>query len=662
MSVKVFKFGCLPPKNIELIDEVLSNAHIYYNNLVDLENKYRDIFINLRIKYFPEIKDFEKSLDELKEKLAEKSSELKKLNSTDRSRKNNSEKFIIKTEIIFIKNEIKKISEKLKEVKNNFKLQLSEPEKEFKKRCGNTIGNAGPNSSIRKTAPELIFKDMCNELWPDFWMENKLNEINKNKELKLLRSNSNLNDGTYNLIEEDVVRAAKSNKGKIYYRNKSRFEGLVGVQLKDNSVTTKNIFSNENSFIQIDSLPLGFKQFETRSGRRHAKTNVRIRLKSDGKKPVFCELPVIIHRELPNGIIKKAWIKSRKIGLRRIFEFQLVIDSSSFENKQKGGVLAIDIGWRKIGDKYRVGYWCDDKYNHGEFSIPESLINEFKYINGCGAKECSCGLKSTSDKHFNTAKLVLVEWLKNNEPPDFIKEQIKYIDKWKSSKKLAKITVEWINYLECRSMLKSAMDNHGVEFFDTFESAMQWQKQKQLNNIPTIVIYLEAWRRKNRHLYGWISNQREKLLLKRNEIYRIFASKSSNYEHLILEDFDLNKIAKNKDIENAIDSTSLEKTAHRIRSYIAPSKLKEAFENKYKPEKIDPSGTTSIHFKCGYNNKWTDDEKKELMLKCQKCGEIFDRDYNAARNLVNKFLEASGQAVTKLSEPLENQQLAAVNC
>ncbi len=610
------------------------------------------------------VSNLNKQYDSISQQIATLKSALKSANSRERKRNPNPE---IKAELAKLAEEKVTIKAKRKEITESAKTQLSAGDAEYKVRVDQMCaasGKYGPRA-VAEYKPIVLVQMLEEPQWSDFWKAVKKNEADKVSAQKQLRHESGLADGTYSLIEQAVNSATakvKKSGAAIRWRKHTRYEGAVGVQFKDDTLTTSALFDNKSQFLQIDPLPEG--QLDTRSGRRNAKTKVRIRVGSEGRKPIWCEFSVVLHRKVPDGIIKQASVQVFRIGNRKKYELQLTLRSNEFNKaaQTQAGVVAVDLGWRTIGSNIRVGYLFDSLGNHHELLLPAAIKHRLE--------KCS-ELASVQDVNFNVARQCLIQYMRENEVPGWVREETKYIGKWRSPAKLARVTAKWVSEIGCKDEMSRAMAKHSVHgLFENLDVATKFANQKSLL-APNIVVYLEAWRRQNRHLYQWTCDLRTRTLRYRRDIYRQIAATLGKYETLVLEEFDLSDLSQNKSAENNTTPMELEKAKHRNKNIVAPSEFREALMDMtgLNVVKVDARGTTAIHNVCGHYNNWSEKEKQEQFLKCEKCGEVFDRDRNGAQNILNRFYERRGDSklagsarISKLQEntPEIVQHAAAV--
>lgn len=414
-------------------------------------------------------------------------------------------------------------------------------------------------------------------------------------------------------------------KGKPVSLRFHRFDGTgkVTVRLRERGMAgpwgmpMENIFKPNNAF-WIEPVPAEAWEHPIRSVRRKAaRTKVHFRIGSDvHKNPVWVVLPMVMHRPLPeNGIVRQASVVRGRVG--RAFRYKLVVTVELPETKKvplrKEGVVAVDLGWRKVEGGVRVAYWADDtcfiggkengKEHHGELVLPDKMIRAFQKLRN---------LRSIRDVHFDEAKMVLAEFLRKNSVPDWLKEKLKGLGRWRSQRKLIAVLDEW-------EMNRFAGD--GV---------FEW---------------LQEWRKREDHLYDWESNLRDQVLRWRREEYRKFAKwLAENYSAVVLEKFDIRGVAEKPAPEKGTQG-SVPPDYQRFIS--APSELRLCIVNAYGREKVkvsyQPAALTTLRCHvCRHKEKF--DAGKDIWRRCPKCGELWDQDYNACINLLKQHFSSSKEA------------------
>lgn len=428
-----------------------------------------------------------------------------------------------------------------------------------------------------------------------------------NAAVRAARASCGVYWGTYLLVEQ-AIEAARKSKTDLKFR---RWDGCgrVGVELMK-GLPVPAVFGQDTR-LQIDPLPT------TGSKRGQTMTRVRIRVGSDEKKePVWAEFPFRMHRPLPaDGVIKWAWIHRTFKGRWVNWDLQIVVEAPSFARSARpasdGGVVALDIGWRKrAGAKadaadLRVGYWYDDQGNHDEIRLDADIRRRLDFANK---------LRATQDSNFNEAKTALLAWLDESprELPEQLAAALAYIVKWKSAKRLGATVKVW--------------------------------RENRIAGDEAIFERLDTWWKQHRHLYDWESSQRDRTLGCRKDFYRNIAARMTRrYAVIVIEDLDLRELIKKAAPESEKENAPTPVQHNRV--IAAPSKLREAIKsaapgNGCRVVELDPAYTTIQCNRCGRREKW--DAAANLSHTCE-CGHTWDQDYNAAVNLLAMY--ASGDVV-----------------
>lgn len=396
-------------------------------------------------------------------------------------------------------------------------------------------------------------------------------------------------------------------KGKPASLQFHRFDGSgkATARLRENGMSgawgmpVKNVFRPNNTF-WIEPVPVEAWEHPVRAVRRKsAQTRVYFRVDSVGREPVWAVLPMVMHRSLPEGgLIRQASLVRERVG--RTFRYKLVVTVELPGNNRvrliRNGAVAVDIGWRRLKDGIRVAYWVDEKGRKDEDGVllPLKMFDAFLKLRD---------LRSIRDKHFDEAKKVLVEFLERVDAPDWLREKTQNIKQWRSQAKLIALLEEW-------------RDNR---FFGD----------------KGVFTWLENWRERENHIYDWESNLRDQVLRWRREEYRKFAKQlATNYDKVILEDFDLRKVAEKPNPE---DGTQGSIPPDYQRYISAPSELRLSIVNACSRDGVEvvrvPAALTTLRcHSCGYTERF--DAAKQVWHTCPKCGALWDQDYNACINLL----------------------------
>jgi hypothetical protein len=395
--------------------------------------------------------------------------------------------------------------------------------------------------------------------------------------------------GLYWCNYEDVLlswQKARRGKGELRFHSPS-FEGKVTVRWQNGLPTSKIA----DSRLHLDAVPSEAYTAPRRERRRLCRSKVSIRVRSEGRNPVWLSLPCVLHRPLPDGLLRSASVIRERIGMRWRWKLILSIKLPTKEQpiKREGPEISLDIGWRKLPAGLRVCYWHDDSGQTGELVLPNHFLNGMQKVED---------IRSIRDKHFNSAVKLLADWLSHNHNsvPDWLEQATENLSRWHSTARLASLVLRW-------------RDNRFTGDEKIFEQ-------------------IEEWRKRDKHLLEYEANLRDKLIKRRREIYRVFAADiAKRYARVKLEKFNISKVARDKE---------LVQPAQRQRVLAAPSVLRLAIASSVGREGgeiqlVEAKYTTMICNYCGSVERF--DKAAELSHKCSVCGTFWDQDANAARNI-----------------------------
>lgn len=441
--------------------------------------------------------------------------------------------------------------------------------------------------------------------------------------------------GTYLRIEDADMASRKQPLYDGHEPNDPRFvpwcgEGAVGVQLQG-GLALEELATDTQLRFEPGQLPRGADPQSRRSALR-PRIVLAMRVDSDKKKkPIWARWKCIMHRPIPAGaIIKWAVVSLRKIGPREEWSVAITVDLTAAapgrptgDVTQASGSVAIDLGWRQLPDEtwqrlrtkdgvtamatetgpaVRVAAWYDGT-SDGTLVLPGRLISQLRKAED---------LRSIRDRNFDAARIALAAALgrmtSDGPVSPWLIEATATLSQWKSPGRLAALALRW----------KNERFEGDAEAYDA----------------------LEAWRYHDYHLWEWECSQRTKALRHRREVYRIFAADlARKYERLVLEDFDLRKMAKHETVESGVPEI---KEARSMRQLTAPSELRLALINAFSGrfEKVPAPGTTYTCHACGSAETWN--QAKEISHTCSACGATWDQDDNAAKNILARASGGGG--------------------
>lgn len=330
--------------------------------------------------------------------------------------------------------------------------------------------------------------------------------------------------------------------------------------------------------------------------RRLARTTGRLRVGSDGKSPVWLEFVCVLHRPLPPaGVVRRVSVVVRKIGTVSQMRLLVTVETSDVPTREcQAPYIGIDIGWRRLPGKLRVAMAAGPNGQMPEeYALPAEFIQ---------AMEKSEEIRSGRDMDFNRARANLTSWMQmQSQVPAWMCEETRYMAQWRSPGKLARLYWRWRG---------QRFDGDGA----AFEA-------------------LEAWFRHDRHLWDWEANARDQALARRKDIFRGWASNlmalaNEHRASIAMEKFDLRGVIGAPDeLDNAAHMRSLAGVGI-LRNIIRHTAVREGVPIKEVPSK----NTTRTCHVCGNLQKF--DAKSEIRATCSNCGEEWDQDVNAARNII----------------------------
>ena len=322
---------------------------------------------------------------------------------------------------------------------------------------------------------------------------------------------------------------------------------------------------------------------------------------------------MVMHRPLPAGaVVRRAAVHVRRIGPREEWSVEITVSMLPVERANLGaGAVAIDLGWRQLGDydamtdEVRVGVWLGEDGERGEVRLPSAVISGIRKAED---------LRSIRDKAFDAARGALAAWLTSGIVlPLWLVAASTHLPQWKSAARLAAL---------CRRWAANRVEGDAEAFGA-----------------------LEAWRYHDHHLWSWECSQRTGALRRRREVYRVAAAHlASRYSTLVLEKFDLRKPGFAARVP--AESPEENETARSNRQLCAPSELRLVASNAFRgrggsvEDVLAQDTTRKCHVAgCGLVEQW--DQASEIRHRCAH-GHEWDQDANAAANILARWRERSG--------------------
>lgn len=413
------------------------------------------------------------------------------------------------------------------------------------------------------------------------------------RDAKLARAEAVANGvywGTY-LVVEDACKdfgIGTPPRFKKWDRN-----GTIGVQLAG-GLSVEDAIAGKSTMLRIHLANEEELATKGRSSGERSIGIVQIRIGSNGRSPIFADVPVRFHAPLPrHGDIRFAYLHRRMIARKEQFELRLTINEPDPEHQeqQPESMVAVHLGWRIMAnDSLRTAVWLGSDGQHGEIRLDNQWLNEDARLDI---------LREERDRTFNSILPVAAEWFNKNRNrlPQELQKRSENISCWQSSDRLASLSIAW----------RSHRCDGDEEIFE------------QVN----------SWRRYDTRRAQQEAATRQRLIGSRECLYRTTLKKlAGTYQRIVMSKINWKDLAEKEKSDEEINQTSRQRRNARI---AAPGLLSEFAKNYFAGRivyvKADNITTTcSI---CGHDNRSSD--KSKLFIICGKCDASWDQDENAVR-------------------------------
>lgn len=423
--------------------------------------------------------------------------------------------------------------------------------------------------------------------------------------------------GTYQLVEEAEQASRRSTP--LYEDTRWppwKGEGSVSVQIM------KGMSSSElaqDTQTQVEYVP------DAKRGEEFG--TLRLRIGSAGRRPIWAEWPVRLHRPLPSGCsIKRVTVHRRlggartsnpRSGRRERWEVQFILEMRLGAPSCGSGVVGVDLGWRRIGEELRVCAFADEQGRTGELRLSARLIGGYRRVES---------LRKIRDDMRNHALALVVGLRGEADVPPWFKKATEHAHAWCNPKRIPMLLRDW----------------------QVTESGEAWPMG------ALAFAWLSYWLERDRHLWQWESDQSRKNQNCKRKVYENFASSlAKQYETIVLEELDLRVFAikPSKDALVGPDGrkeSQQEEKARAWRHLAGTYQLRLALENAALVRggsvcRVPAVNTTRTCSVCGLVVRR--DFGGSVAWTCD-CGVVHDQDKNAGTNLCERFraLEEAGTA------------------
>lgn len=416
----------------------------------------------------------------------------------------------------------------------------------------------------------------------------------------------------------EVARVQVRKRGQELQFHKWLGEGKIAIRYQ-NGLPVAQVFGDDGR-LQIEPVSAAAWTSPLRRERRQlCRTIVRIRACSDGRQPCWLELPLMMHRPLPeNACIRSAAVCRERVADCWRYKLVITVETPPPTLKNMGGTVSIDGGWRLLRNKngnpagLRVAYWYDDDEEEDQLTLDQEFIEHLQKIDA---------LKQERTRDFNRYQRILVGYLResgDNVPP-WLRAATATLPQWRSIRRLVDLVRTW--------------------------------EKKRFAGDELILQVLSDWVKEEQHHWRWERHMEDQLRRHRRELYRCFAAKLvSRYSTIVLENFDLRDVAEKPEAEDGPMTTT---KADWQRTVAAQSTLMWAIKSAARREGVrvvekDPTNTTKECPVCEFVDKQFN-AARHLIHICPRCGTKLDQDASAAQVLL-KRPEGSSQKEPALAQ------------
>jgi|GEM_PF-2944245 len=401
-------------------------------------------------------------------------------------------------------------------------------------------------------------------------------------------------------------------------------------------LTEEELLSGRNTTARLTLFPDGVWAEGKRRPKRMGDAILDLRIGSDEhRKPIWTSIPISYDRHLPaEAKIKWIYLFKRLLVDKEKWEVVFALecpaaadydairrrggDKKRTNRNRKGirlrkyaqsGVVAIDVGWRKFEDYLLVGTCAASDGREWELRLDGNWLGQLRRVEG---------MQSYRDVLLNEQVKWLHPWLKSRKGslPELLLPPSRNLEKW-GQRSVARLVKQW-------------MRERPIGTLD---------EQRALAR-------LDEWLSRENHVWHFQANLQHQLLLYRREEYRVWARRIGEvYRCVVLEKLNYGDWHKKPPVERG-GSVKADMAKKYLRD-AGLSHLKNALKGGVlQVADVPHEGTTVNCHACGHADVWEDPAAKDHV--CETCGLRWDRDVNAARNI----LAASGVTVAWEREPL----------
>jgi hypothetical protein len=288
-------------------------------------------------------------------------------------------------------------------------------------------------------------------------------EVGRRASVKQAQAESGLYWCNYDDVVQQYERARKQSRHGVELRER-RADGRGKVTVRFQTGLAMPLVYGDDSRLQIDR-PDERAWSDARRGarRRLARSKARIRIGTVKRgAPIWLELPVVLHRPLPDdGVVRAASVERERVGGRWRWRLLVTVELREQAEARSGAAVVVELGWERSEAGLRVARWEDAGGERGELWLGPELLWRFEKLDV---------LKSERARAFHEIRALLGMQ-----------------DEVRTPGQLVGLVREW--------------ERRGTAMGEALE-----------------------WRRRHRHLKAWEEHLRDQTLRHRRELYRRFVA------------------------------------------------------------------------------------------------------------------------------------------
>ena len=648
MSIRVYSYGvhCLTPADQSIVNDQLHHGHRYRNRLTEIERTRRDAYRTLRMSLSPVLASLETQHAECE---AAYQVARQALSAVPKAQRDASPQVLV---VRGLKQQANHVWTQVQTERRRVETEHFRPyDLQFKTLKDNAKaahklidahGHCGPHIARRINAEQRAIM-MADPNVPDAWKAKDTAQSASEAQATAARSDSQCFPGVYLAVE---AASQKSFEESPFMPRFARWDGhgKVGSQITK-GLTTEEALACQSSALRIELVAL--------DGHAAHKQRAIVHLRLAGRgEGTSLHLPIILHRPLPpQGDISWVYLVARRVGLRTSYEVQFTVEEPDSRTcPTQTGAIALNLGWRVLrnGD-VRVATTYDGVHTT-HLTLPASMRRQQSHTES---------LLGFADEHFNTARETLRQRLLTLDltPEETETLGLASIAQWRSHGRLARVA----RFLTERhadlfhtlwTMWRTERLSAHLDLFDTFDVISAWASSAApgVGASFVLTVYLGFWARKDAHLIQVARDTQKKVVLHRREIYRRYAHGLANtYRNVIFGQWDKRETAELPLPEHDTRGPQ-EERASGIRQFVGVSVLQQALTHAFGAaftEVVPSTRVTLDHNHCGGTSS---DPLPAIPVTCDTCGQTYDQDVNAARNLFER--SSGGQNPPPASNPV----------